>query len=1105
MLSLRHPYRFVTSILVASVCVAASGIAHAQAIRGTLLGAVTDQTSGALPGVTVVITETRTNASRETVTNETGNYTFPNLVDGVYSVKAELTGFKTVVRDNVRVDVNTSVRVDLAMEVGAMEETVTVTSEVPILQTDRADTGRMIEGETIAAMPLAFNRNFQGIVATVPGATRPFRPHSEFFNPQDSLSTQVNGQSRLANNVQIEGVDNNHRTGALTVLIPPADALETVSVSTSNYDAEFGRAAGAVTSVTLKSGTNDLKGSAFWFGNTEATSARPNYFAAPANRVKPETSYNQFGFAIGGPIRKDRLFFFGDYQRTNDKLGKVHRFVVPTEAMRRGDFSGAPTVVYDPATGDAAGNGRTPFPGNLIPANRISPLAQALMQKMPLPNIAGAAFGQQNYQGTAIRDKKTDSFDVKLSWAANDKNQVSGRFSYQRPEIADPAPEGYAPYGGPANGGFIASGTNLTYSTAVNWTRTFTNTLIMEARGGVSYYHNEALHDAWGQDLANEIGIPGVNVDEWTSGPTSISIGNGFTNPVLGYSASLGWDRYERTWQFAATMTKLWGNHTVKFGGDWRHNKDMLLQTQDNGGPRGQFSFGGAQTGSPADSAANSGLANAFASFLLDRPGNIARDLAVIAEPGTKHWAFFNFVHDKWQVSQKVTVDLGLRWEYYDPFVGIAGQGSLSNYDPAINALRVSGYGDNPDKLWVKKDLNNWAPRLGLTYRLDERSVLRAGYGASTTPFPDNRYAFNYPVKQNNNFSAPNTFAAAGTMAAGFPAPIVASVPSDGIIPATTPQLLNQTFWTVPEDLEQGTLHSWNVAFQRELFWGLTGELAYVGNRSDDVLNRFNINAGLTPGLDRAGQPLFALYGKTASVENLAWKGKSRYQALQAKLDRRFRNGWSLTNSYTYGKARDYHSENGGPVTPADIEKSWGYADFDRSHIYVSTFVWALPWFKGDAGIATWVLGNWQVSGLLTVMSGTPVNITTNAATLRAPGNTQFPDQLGDAEILGNVGPGQKYFDVTRFAAPAPNQFGNMSRNMGDIRGPGFFNIDFSLVKQFPFGGGRMADFRVDVWNLTNTPSFGNPNGSFGATTFGEINGLAKDQRVMRFAARFMF
>jgi hypothetical protein len=1091
--------------LVASLGLAASGVAHAQAIRGTLLGVVTDQTGGALPGVTVVVTETRTNVSRETITNETGNYALPNLVDGIYGVKAELAGFKTVIRDNVRVDVNTSVRVDLAMEVGAMEETVTVTSEVPILQTDRADTGRVIEGEAIAAMPLAFNRNFQGIVATVPGATRPFRPHSEFFNPQDSLSTQVNGQSRLANNVQIEGVDNNHRTGALTVLIPPADALETVSVSTSNYDAEFGRAAGAVTSVTLKSGTNNLKGSAFWFGNTEATSAKANYFAAPASRIKPDTSYNQFGFTIGGPIRQDKLFFFGDYQRTNDKLGKVHRFVVPTEAMRRGDFSAAPTLIYDPTTGDAAGNGRTPFPGNQVPADRISPLALALIQNMPLPNIAGAGFGQQNYQGTSTREKTTDSFDVKLNWAANDRNQVSGRFSFQRPEVADPAPEGYAPYGGPANGGFVASGTNLTYSTAVNWTRTFTNTLILEARGGVSYYHNEALHDAWGQDLAAEIGIPGVNLDEWTSGPTSINIGNGFSNPVLGYSASLGWDRYERTWQFAATMTKLWGNHTVKFGGDWRHNKDMLLQTQDNGGPRGQFTFGGAQTGSPADSLANSGLANAFASFLLDRPGAVARDLAVIAEPGTKHWALFSFVHDKWQVSQKVTVDLGLRWEYYDPFVGIEGQGSLSNYDPSINALRVSGYGDNPDKLWVKRDLDNLAPRLGITYRFDDRSVIRAGYGASTTPFPDNRYAFNFPVKQNNAFSAPNTFSTAGSMAAGFPAPIVASVPADGIIPATTPQLLNQSFWTVPEDLEQGTLHSWNVAIQRELFWGLTGEVAYVGNRSDDVLNRFNINAGLTPGLDRAGQPLYVLYGKTASVENLAWKGKSRYNALQAKLDRRFRNGWSLTNSYTYGRARDYHSENGGPITPADVEKSWGYADFDRSHIYVSTFVWALPWFKDDAGITKWVLGNWQVSGLLTMMSGTPVNITANAATLRAPGNTQFPNQLGDAEILGNIGPGQKYFDVTQFAAPAPNQFGNMSRNMGDIRGPGFFSIDFSVVKQFPFAGGRMADFRADIWNLTNTPSFGNPNGAFGQATFGEINSLAKDQRVMRFAVRFMF
>ena len=784
--AMRTGHRSGAALFVALLLTCLPSIAHAQAIRGTLLGAVTDQTGGALPGVTVVITEQGTNVSRDTVTNETGNYTFPNLVDGTYSVKAELSGFKTVMRKDVRVAVNTSIRIDLALEVGAMEETVTVTSEVPLLQTDRADTGRMIESIQVTAMPLGFNRNFQGLMTTVPGASRPYKPHSEFFNSQDSLSSEVNGQSRLANNVQIEGVDNNQRTGLLTILIPPAEAIDQVSISTSNYDAEFGRAAGAVTSVTLKSGTNNFRGSGFWFFNNESTNSLPasTYFSTV--RTKPDTSYNQVGFTIGGPIKQNKIFFFGDYQYTRDILGSVQRYVVPTEAFRRGDFSAAPTLVYDPATGDASGNGRTAFAGNQIPANRISPIALALIDQIPLPNLPGVALGQPNYQVNSQREKLGHSFDVKFNWAVSDNDQLSYRLSFQQPQVVQLPAEGYGDWGGPLGGGFMATGTTNMYSSAINWTRTLSNTFIVETRGGLSYYRNEALHTAYGQDLAQQVGINGVNLDDWTSGPTTVTINQGFTNPALGYVNSLPWDRWEKTWQFASTATKLWGNHTVKFGADWRSNSDMLLQTQDNQGPRGGFTFNASQSASPTDSASQSGLANSFASFLLDRPGGMARDLKVIDEPGTKHWATFLFVHDKWQLSKRVTLDLGLRWEYYDPFVGLSGQGSLSNYDPALNALRVTGYGSNDDDLGVEKDLNNWNPRLGLTYRLDEKTVLRAGYGASTTPFPDNSYAFNFPVKQNNSFSAPNSYSAAGSMAAGFPAPIVADIPSDGIIPAGT-------------------------------------------------------------------------------------------------------------------------------------------------------------------------------------------------------------------------------------------------------------------------------------------------------------------------------
>ena len=416
-------------------------------------------------------------------------------------------------------------RVDLTLELGQVTEAVTVAAETPILQTDRTDTGRLLESKVVTEIPLGFNRNFQGLLVTVPGTTRPFRPHSQFFNSQDSLSTEVNGQPRMANNTLIEGLDNNHKTGLMSVIIPSADALETVSVSTSNYDAEFGRSGGAITNVTLKSGTNDFKGSGFFFGNTEKTNASDYATGAAAAlpHLKAPTKFAQGGFTLGGPIVRSRLFFFGDYQRTIDNLGYTVRAVVPTLAMRNGDFSAVTNGIYDPLTGTSTGAGRTAFANNQIPQGRISPIARRLIALIPEPNIAGAPLGQNNYQKTQVREKTTDAFDTKVNYSLSDKNQLSARLSFQRPVVFDPSP--YGEFGGPANDGFGGTGTNTSVSTAANWTRVFSSTLVMDVRGGVNYYHNVALSQGDGLTSSTDLGIPGANIDEWTSGLTRFTIG----------------------------------------------------------------------------------------------------------------------------------------------------------------------------------------------------------------------------------------------------------------------------------------------------------------------------------------------------------------------------------------------------------------------------------------------------------------------------------------------------------------------------------------------------------------------------------------------------
>ncbi len=318
---------------VAALVLLAAASASAQAVKGSLVGNIVDGSGGALPGVGVTITEVNTNIASTTTTNESGYYVFSNLKDGTYRVVSELSGFKRVIREGVEVPVNATVRVDMKLEIGAIEESVTVVGSSPLLQTDRADTSRIIEAVHLQEVPLGFNRNFQGLMVTVPGALRLQRPHSDFFNAQDSLSTNVNGQSRLANNVQIEGIDDNHRTGLLTTLIPSAEAIETVNISTSAYDAEFGRAGGAITNVTLKSGGNNLKGSVFAFGNNEKTNA-PGYFTHTA----PPGDYLQSGFTLGGPIQKNKLFFFGDYQHIRDNAGRTTRAVIPPAALQNRRF-----------------------------------------------------------------------------------------------------------------------------------------------------------------------------------------------------------------------------------------------------------------------------------------------------------------------------------------------------------------------------------------------------------------------------------------------------------------------------------------------------------------------------------------------------------------------------------------------------------------------------------------------------------------------------------------------------------------------------------------------------------------------------------------------
>ena len=441
-------------ILLALVC---ASLAVGQAVNATLLGTVTDATGAVVPAAKVTATNSNTSVSRTVESNGSGNFSFPDLPPGTYVVSAEMTGFKKETRRNVDLMVNTSTRIDVQLQPGSVSESIEVTGAPALLQTDRADTGLKIEGTQLANLPTGTQRNYQGLLNLVPGTTPAAFQHSQFFNAASSLQTEVNGQMRMGNNYQLEGVDNNERTGLLQILVPPIEAIQTVDVSTSNFEAELGRASGAVTNVMLKSGANQIHGAAYEFLQNNDLNAR-NFFD-PSVGVK---HFNYFGGNFGGAIKKNKLFYFGDILRVTDHQANANLLTIPTPTQISGDLSASTTQIYDPRTGNPDGTGRLPIAGNKILPGSINPISAKLLALLPAPNVASAA-GNNNYFALLPFHKDTTSYDVKVDYNLNEKDRVSGRLSFSRPVVFQ-APVFGITAGGPAQGGFQGTGIQKTYS-----------------------------------------------------------------------------------------------------------------------------------------------------------------------------------------------------------------------------------------------------------------------------------------------------------------------------------------------------------------------------------------------------------------------------------------------------------------------------------------------------------------------------------------------------------------------------------------------------------------------------------------------------------------
>jgi outer membrane receptor protein involved in Fe transport len=936
----------------------------AQRINGAIVGTVTDASGAAVPAARVSIRDVNTSITRTFVTDDSGYYSAPQLPPGTYDVSVLKPGFSVASRTGVTLLVDSTARVDLTLTPGTVTEAVSVSAEaLPLIQTDSADTGRKLETTQTAELPLSTGRNFQNLLNLVPGAGVAVRDHSTFFNPQNSMASTVNGNSSLYNDFDIEGIDDNQRTNLLQIYIPPIEAIQEVDITTSNYDPEQGSALGAVTNVILKSGTNVFHGEAYEFFQGDSLDAR-NFFAQGSNGQPfhfPHIVDNMYGGNLGGPIRKGKTFFFASFQEHPQRTGEFYQISVPTADIRSGNFS-APglTSIFDPATGDTSdclpggntslcGTGRTQFPGNIIPASRISPVATKMASFVALPNnnlnAPGTLRFQNNYLTGSEFIQDTPDVDVKIDHYITQNDHLSGRFSFENPTLNQPGIFGNA--GGPLPsggiGGVEGNGSDKTYSTGINWAHVFSPNLLSEVRAGVSRFDNVAYGAGYGQALSTQVGIPGANISAFTSGLTAIT-GEGFSDPMVGVFGSLPWVRAGTIIELVNNWTKVSGNHTFEWGIDYHRVRDDLLLVSQ---PMGAFNFAAGPTslnGGPTAS-----FANNFASFLLGVPTSINRGYANVF-PAYRQNQTFLYGGDKWQVTPKLTLTLGLRWEYYAPPTPHFG-GGFSNYNPGTNTLELAGIGSVPLNLGMQPDYHNFDPRVGVAYRLSSTSVLRAGFGISTMSFPIDLFAYNYPVEPTQQISSLSSYgpaiisgATTASFTGGFPALPPFALPSSGMIPANTPSLLNQSYYAINTHWTNPYLISWNIAYERRLPGQWIVDVAYVGNRGVDTPLANNLNAATTYGHGAAGQPEYQAFGRTASTTYYFAGYSSRYNALQIKLDHRFARNFSVTTSYTWSRSLGYEAEASdyvnGLLDYINQRRNYAATDFNQTHILNQSYLW---------------------------------------------------------------------------------------------------------------------------------------------------------------------
>lgn len=1096
---------------------------QAQVLYGSIVGNVKDASDAVVSGATVTITNAETRQSRVVLTNEMGGYSFPAIPPGAYVLRVNKEGFTTFTETAARATPNTVARLDVMLKVGAVTESVTVTGAATMLQTDRSEVRTEMTRNQLENLPVPLGRNYQNLFITVPGFSPPRNENSVPSNPSRALGFNVNGASYSINSTKIDGAQSiNVWLPHEAAYVPTLESVETVNAATGSFDAETGLAGGAAINVHTKSGANDLHGVVFEYHSNQHTKARP--FFIPPGWKKPKLIYNEFGGALGGPIKKEKLFYFLSYEATYDRENASRFTTVPTAAIKSGDMSGSSNPIYDPLTGDATGANRTAIPNRILPASRISRITRTLSDMTPLPNVPGGLL-QNNYYATGSYIFDRQRLDAKVNWNAGQKLSMFTRLGFLRYNMLNP--QVFGEMGGPETssaGGNPGHGWGDTYTTTIAGTYLLTPALIVDAYYGWTSLRTNVDTPGIEEQKGLKLGIPGTNgPHKYEGGWPRFGVSN-YTD--LGTpGAYLPYYRVDPSRNYVVNVNWTKSSHDVRFGIEIsrQHMNHIQAEGGSIGAGMGGFDFTGGPTtvrGGPSSNQFNS-----YATFLLGLPTSVGKNTHTFEKTTTRAWQYSAYLRDRWNLTPNLTVSLGVRWEHFPLPARASISPGLGLYDFDSNTVRVCGYGVVPAGCGVAIGKLRFIPRIGVAYRASSTFVIRAGYGITNDPWSLSRGFRNaYPEVLLRAYTGLNSFQPFGRPEQGIPPEVYPDL-GNGIVAVPTTYSVS----SIAPRFKRGYIQSWNFTLQKELRYGFTGQAGYVATRSTDTMGSLNLNAGQIPGRGVAGQPLYAKFGRTQSSGMFTPMGTNMYDSLQSSLERRFSQGLQLGANYTWSKVIGWTQDSGGPPIPAlsYFHLNRRVLGFDRTHNLSITGTWDLPFGAGKRWAsqnraAAAVLGGWRITNLASFMSGTPFSVSASATSLDMPGSSQRADQIKpEVRILGGVGSGQSFFDPLAFTPVREARFGTAGFNL--LRGPGVVNWDFGLFRTFSLRERCKAEFRAEAFNLTNTPHFANPGtnvsnmvlNSDGTVRslagYTEVTGVANlgrdgvDERRFRFGLRISF